>query len=171
MKELSDIAVVGLAVMGENLILNMESKGFTVTAFNRSTDKVERFVNGRAKGKNIRGVYSAEEMVQSLAKPRKVMLMIKAGQAVDATIETLIPLLDKGDIIIDAGNSHFPDTERRTKELAEKGYSFIGMGVSGGEEGAGTAAGSAGACGHDFSARRHSDRNRRQDPVGYLHEI
>jgi 6-phosphogluconate dehydrogenase len=114
----------------------MESKGFTVTAFNRSTDKVEKFVNGRAKGKNIRGVYSAEEMVQSLAKPRKVMLMIKAGQAVDATIETLIPLLDKGDIIIDGGNTHFPDTNRRTEYVESKGLRYIGTGVSGGEEGA-----------------------------------
>lgn len=136
MKELSDIAVVGLAVMGENLILNMESKGFTVTAFNRSTNKVEKFVNGRAKGKNIRGVFSVEEMVQSLAKPRKIMLMVKAGQAVDATIETLIPLLDKGDIIIDGGNTHFPDTNRRTAYVESKGLRYIGTGVSGGEEGA-----------------------------------
>lgn len=136
MKELSDIAVVGLAVMGENLILNMESKGFTVTAFNRSTDKVKKFVNGSAKGKNIRGVYSVEEMVQSLAKPRKVMLMVKAGQAVDASIETLIPLLDKGDIIIDGGNTHFPDTNRRTEYVESKGLRYIGTGVSGGEEGA-----------------------------------
>ena len=136
MKELSDIAVMGLAVMGENLILNMESKGFTVTAFNRSTDKVEKFVNGRAKGKNIRGAFSIEEMVQSLAVPRKIMLMVKAGNAVDATIETLIPHLSKGDIIIDGGNTHFPDTNRRVEYVESKGLRYIGTGVSGGEEGA-----------------------------------
>ena len=136
MKQKSDIAVVGLAVMGENLILNMESKGFTVTAYNRSTDKVEKFVNGRAKGKNIRGAYSIEEMVAQLSSPRKVMLMVKAGQAVDSTIETLIPLLDKGDIIIDGGNTHFPDTNRRTAYVESKGLRYIGTGVSGGEEGA-----------------------------------
>ncbi len=136
MQEKSDIAVVGLAVMGENLILNMESKGFTVTAFNRSTDKVEKFVNGRAKGKNIRGAYSVEEMVQSLAKPRKVMLMVKAGDAVDMTIETLLPHLEAGDIIIDGGNTHFPDTDRRVKYVESKGLHYIGSGVSGGEEGA-----------------------------------
>jgi len=136
MKALSDIAVVGLAVMGENLILNMESKGFTVTAFNRSTDKVEKFINGRAKGKNIRGVFSVEEMVQSLNKPRKVMLMVKAGQAVDDFIETLLPFLEKGDIIIDGGNTHYPDTNRRVAYVESKGLRYIGTGVSGGEEGA-----------------------------------
>jgi 6-phosphogluconate dehydrogenase len=136
MKEKSEIAVVGLAVMGENLILNMESKGFTVTAYNRSTDKVENFLNGRAKGKNIRGAFSVEEMVESLEKPRKIMLMVKAGQAVDAMIDTLIPLLDKGDIIIDGGNTHFPDTNRRTAYVESKGLRYIGTGVSGGEEGA-----------------------------------
>ncbi|NJM15484.1 MAG: decarboxylating NADP(+)-dependent phosphogluconate dehydrogenase [Bacteroidales bacterium] len=136
MKKLSDIAVVGLAVMGENLILNMESKGFTVTAFNRSTDKVERFVNGRAKGKNIRGAMSIEEMVASLERPRKVMLMVKAGRAVDEFIETLLPLLEEGDIIIDGGNTHFPDTNRRTAYVESKGLLYIGTGVSGGEEGA-----------------------------------
>lgn len=136
MKELSDIAVVGLAVMGENLILNMESKGFTVTAFNRSTDKVEKFINGRAKGKNIRGAFSVEEMVGSLSKPRKVMLMIKAGKPVDDFIETLIPHLEKGDIIIDGGNTHYPDTNRRVAYVESKGLRYIGTGVSGGEEGA-----------------------------------
>jgi 6-phosphogluconate dehydrogenase len=136
MKELSDIAVVGLAVMGENLILNMESKGFTVTAYNRTTDKVEKFVNGRAKGKNIRGAYSVEELVTSLSKPRKVMLMVKAGKAVDDFIETLIPHLEKGDIIIDGGNTHYPDTNRRVAYVESKGLRFIGTGVSGGEEGA-----------------------------------
>ncbi len=136
MKALSDIAVVGLAVMGENLILNMESKGFTVTAYNRSTNKVDNFIEGRAKGKNIRGVHSVEEMVASLEKPRKVMLMIKAGQAVDASIESLIPHLEPGDIIIDGGNTHYPDTNRRTKYVESKGLRYIGTGVSGGEEGA-----------------------------------
>ena len=136
MKEKSDIAVVGLAVMGENLILNMESKGFTVTAFNRSTDKVEKFVNGRANGKNIRGAYSIEEMVASLSKPRKVMLMVKAGKAVDDFIDLLIPHLEAGDMIIDGGNTHFPDTDRRVKYVEGKGLRYIGTGVSGGEEGA-----------------------------------
>ncbi|GLS82769.1 decarboxylating NADP(+)-dependent phosphogluconate dehydrogenase [Paraferrimonas haliotis] len=136
MKDKSDIGLVGLAVMGENLILNMESKGFTVTAFNRSYAKVEKFINGRAQGKNIRGAATIEAFVESLATPRKVMLMVKAGQAVDDFIEKLLPLLDKGDIIIDGGNSHFPDSNRRTEYLASKGIHFIGSGVSGGEEGA-----------------------------------
>ena len=136
MKTLSDIGLVGLAVMGENLILNMESKGYTVTAYNRSVDKVNKFIAGRAEGKNIRGAASIEELVQSLAKPRKIMLMVKAGQPVDDMIEQLIPHLEQGDIIIDGGNSHFPDTNRRTKYLESKGLLFIGTGVSGGEEGA-----------------------------------
>ena len=136
MKELSDIGVIGLAVMGENLILNMESKGFTVTAFNRSVDKVDHFINGRAKGKNIVGAHSIAELVNSLKTPKKVMLMVKAGKPVDDFIELLIPHLSKGDIIIDGGNSHFPDTERRTQYLESKGLLFIGTGVSGGEEGA-----------------------------------
>ncbi|UTF61624.1 decarboxylating NADP(+)-dependent phosphogluconate dehydrogenase [Gilvimarinus sp. DA14] len=136
MKTLSDIGLVGLAVMGENLILNMESKGFTVTAYNRSVEKVTNFIEGRAKGKNIRGAESIEELVNSLEKPRKIMLMVKAGAPVDAFIEQLIPHLDKGDIIIDGGNTHFPDTNRRVEYLREKGIHFIGAGVSGGEEGA-----------------------------------
>jgi 6-phosphogluconate dehydrogenase len=136
MKEQSDIGVIGLAVMGENLILNMESKGFSVAAYNRSVDKVDHFVNGRAKGKNIYGAKSIEDLVGSLKSPRKVMLMVKAGKPVDDFIEKLIPHLSKGDIIIDGGNSHFPDTERRTKYLESKGLLFIGTGVSGGEEGA-----------------------------------
>ena len=106
MKPLSDIGLIGLAVMGENLVLNMESKGFQVSVFNRTTEKVDNFVNGRAKGKNIKGTYSLEELVKSLERPRKVMLMIKAGSAVDASIESLIPLLEPGDIIIDGGNTH-----------------------------------------------------------------
>lgn len=136
MKTLSDIGLIGLAVMGENLILNMASKGYTVTAYNRSTDKVEHFINGRAKGMSIRGAYSVEELVNSLASPRKIMIMVKSGAPVDATIEQLVPHLDKGDIIIDGGNTHFPDTIRREKYLAEKGIHFVGAGVSGGEEGA-----------------------------------
>lgn len=136
MKALSDIGLIGLAVMGENLILNMESKGFTVTAFNRSTDKVDSFINGRAKGKNIRGAHSVEEFVASLERPRKVMLMVKAGKAVDDFIDILIPHLEAGDIIIDGGNTHFPDTNRRTQYVESKGLLYIGTGVSGGEEGA-----------------------------------
>ena len=136
MNEVSDIGVIGLAVMGENLILNMESKGFHVTAYNRSVDKVENFVSGRAKGKNIYGAKSIEDLVSSLKSPRKVMLMVKAGKPVDDFIDLLIPHLDKGDIIIDGGNSHFPDTERRVKYVESKGLYFIGTGVSGGEEGA-----------------------------------
>ncbi len=132
----ADIAVIGLAVMGENLVLNMESKGFTVAVYNRTTEKVDNFINGRAKGKNIIGTHSLEELVSVLEKPRKIMLMIKAGPAVDKTIDALIPLLDKGDIIIDGGNTHFPDTDRRTKYVESKGLLYIGTGVSGGEEGA-----------------------------------
>lgn len=132
----ADIGLIGLAVMGENLVMNMESKGFTVAVFNRSTEKVSAFIEGRAKGKNIIGTYSIEELVGSLKKPRKIMLMVKAGKPVDDFIELLIPHLDEGDIIIDGGNSHFPDSIRRTKYLEEKGLMFIGTGVSGGEEGA-----------------------------------
>ena len=132
----SDIGLIGLAVMGENLVMNMESKGFTVSVYNRTTEKVKNFVEGRAKGKNIVGTYSLEELVASLEKPRKVMMMIKAGSAVDSTIESLIPLLEEGDIIIDGGNSHFPDTARRTAYVESKGLLYIGTGVSGGEEGA-----------------------------------
>ncbi len=132
----ADIGVVGLAVMGENLILNMESKGFTVACFNRTTSKVDDFINGRAAGKNIVGAQSIEELVESLETPRKVMCMIKAGGAVDVFIDQVIPLLDKGDVIIDGGNSHFPDTIRRTEYVESKGLLYIGTGVSGGEEGA-----------------------------------
>ncbi|MBO4893985.1 MAG: decarboxylating NADP(+)-dependent phosphogluconate dehydrogenase [Clostridia bacterium] len=132
----SDIGLIGLAVMGENLVMNMESKGFTVSVYNRTTEKVKKFVEGRASGKNIVGTYSLQELVDSLEKPRKVMMMIKAGKAVDDTIESLIPLLEEGDIIIDGGNSHFPDTIRRTEYVESKGLLYIGTGVSGGEEGA-----------------------------------
>ena len=136
MEKQADIGIVGLAVMGENLVLNMESKGFTVAVFNRTVEKVEDFVNGRANGKNIIGTQSVEEFVSSLAKPRKVMLMVKAGKPVDAFIDQVIPFLEKGDIIIDGGNSHFPDTIRRTEYVESKGLLYIGTGVSGGEEGA-----------------------------------
>ena len=132
----SDIGLIGLAVMGENLVMNMESKGFTVSVYNRTADKVTNFTSGRAKGKNIVGTYSLKELVDSLAKPRKVMMMIKAGAAVDGMIDSLIPLLEKGDIIIDGGNSHFPDTARRTAYVESKGLLYVGTGVSGGEEGA-----------------------------------
>lgn len=132
----ADIGLIGLAVMGENLVMNMESKGFTVAVYNRSTEKVKNFVEGRAKGHDIIGTYSLEELVESLEKPRKVMMMVKAGSPVDDFIEKLIPLLDKGDVIIDGGNSHFPDTARRTEYVESKGLLYIGTGVSGGEEGA-----------------------------------
>src|SRR5664279_430054 len=132
----ADIGLVGLAVMGENLVLNMESHGFTVAVFNRTIDKVDNFVNGRGKGKNVIGCHSIEDLVGNLKSPRKIMLMVKAGKPVDDFIELLIPHLQKGDIIIDGGNSHFPDTIRRTKYLESKGFLFIGTGVSGGEEGA-----------------------------------
>lgn len=132
----ADIGLVGLAVMGENFILNMESKGFTVACFNRTVSKVDDFMNARAKGKNIIGCHSVEEFVSSLERPRKVMLLVKAGGAVDAFIDQVLPLLEDGDIIIDGGNSHFPDTIRRTEYVESKGKLYIGTGVSGGEEGA-----------------------------------
>jgi 6-phosphogluconate dehydrogenase len=136
MTQKSDIGLIGLAVMGENLVLNMESKGFRVSVFNRTVEKVDKFINGRGAGKNFYGAHSLEDLVQSLASPRKVFLMVKAGQAVDDFIEKLIPLLDPGDIIIDGGNTHFPDTARRTAYVESKGLLYIGTGVSGGEEGA-----------------------------------
>ena len=136
MKELSDIGLIGLAVMGENLVLNMESKGFRVSVYNRTVEKVDKFIAGRGAGKNFYGAHSLEDLVASLKAPRRVFLMVKAGQPVDDFIEKLIPLLDKGDIIIDGGNSHFPDTARRTAYVESKGLQYIGTGVSGGEEGA-----------------------------------
>jgi 6-phosphogluconate dehydrogenase len=132
----ADIGLIGLAVMGENLVLNMESKGFTVAVFNRTTDKVTRFAEGRGKGKKIIPAYSIQELISNLKRPRKVMLMVKAGQPVDDNLEMIIPLLEPGDIIIEGGNSHFPDTIRRTKYVESKGLLYIGTGVSGGEEGA-----------------------------------
>jgi 6-phosphogluconate dehydrogenase len=136
MNQLADIGLVGLAVMGENLVLNMESKGFTCAVYNRTTEKVDTFINGRGKGKKFIGTHTIAELVSNLKRPRKVMLMVKAGKAVDDFIELLIPHLEPGDIIIDGGNTHFPDTDRRTKYLESKGLLFIGTGVSGGEEGA-----------------------------------
>jgi len=135
-KSKADIGLVGLAVMGENLVLNMESHGFTVAVYNRTVEKVDNFINGRGKGKNLVGTHSIEELISSLKSPRKIMLMVKAGKPVDDFIEMLIPHLEKGDIIIDGGNSHYPETTRRTKYLEEKGLLYIGTGVSGGEEGA-----------------------------------
>ena len=132
----ADIGLIGLAVMGENLVLNMESKGFTVAVFNRTVSKVDDFTNGRANGKNIIGCHSIEELVSNLQSPKKVMMLVKAGKAVDDFIDMLIPHLEPGDIIIDGGNSHFPDTIRRTKYVEDKGLLYIGTGVSGGEEGA-----------------------------------
>jgi len=132
----ADIGLIGLAVMGENLVLNMESKGFTVAVYNRTYAKTEEFLNGRAKGKKIIGNKTFEELAKNLKKPRKVMIMVRAGEPVDQTIHALIPVLEKGDIIIDGGNSHFPDSNRRMKELESKGLLFVGSGVSGGEEGA-----------------------------------
>ena len=132
----ADIGLIGLAVMGENLVMNMESKGFTVAVFNRTAEKVTNFINGRAAGKNVIGTYSLEELVSELKTPRKVMMMVKAGAPVDALIDQLLPLLEDGDIIIDGGNSHFPDTIRRTEYVESKGKLYIGTGVSGGEEGA-----------------------------------
>ena len=132
----ADFGLVGLAVMGENLVLNIESRGFTVAVYNRTVEKVDHFVQGRAKGKKIIGAHSISELVAALKKPRKIMLMVKAGKPVDEFIEQIIPHIEQGDIIIDGGNSHYPDSIRRTKYLESKGFLFIGTGVSGGEEGA-----------------------------------
>jgi len=131
-----DIGIIGLAVMGENLALNMESKGFSVAVFNRTTEVTEKFASGRGKGKNIQPARTMEEFVEALKKPRKAMIMVKAGAPVDAVINQLAPLFDKGDVIIDGGNSLFTDTQRRGKELEDRGIHFVGCGVSGGEEGA-----------------------------------
>lgn len=136
MAEKADIGLIGLAVMGENLALNMEKHGFRTAVYNRHTGKVDAFVTGRGAGKNFVGCHSIEDLCNSLKSPRKIMMMVKAGSPVDELIEQLIPHLDAGDIIIDGGNSFFTDTIRRTRYLAEKGLYFIGAGVSGGEEGA-----------------------------------
>jgi 6-phosphogluconate dehydrogenase len=132
----ADIGLIGLAVMGENLVLNMESHGYTVAVFNRTTAKVDAFTASRAKGKKIIGCHTVQELVATLKRPRKVMIMVKAGPAVDAVIDEVAPLLEPGDVVIDGGNTHYPDTTRRTRALQEKGLLFVGTGVSGGEEGA-----------------------------------
>jgi 6-phosphogluconate dehydrogenase len=136
MPQQCDLGLIGLAVMGENLALNIESRGNHVAVFNRTTEKVDEFMAGRAKGKKFVGCHSLEDLVKNLAKPRKVMMMVKAGPAVDDLINTLLPLLEKGDILIDGGNTYYADTERRTKEVEAKGLLYVGTGVSGGEEGA-----------------------------------
>jgi len=133
---LSDIGLIGLAVMGENLVLNMESKGFSVSVYNRTTEVTEKFAAGRAKGKRITPTRTIEEFVSSLSRPRKIMIMVKAGNAVDAVIQQLLPHLEKGDVVIDGGNSLFTDTQRREADLSGKGLNYLGIGVSGGEEGA-----------------------------------
>ncbi|HWV23844.1 MAG TPA: NADP-dependent phosphogluconate dehydrogenase, partial [Thermomicrobiales bacterium] len=130
------VGVVGLAVMGENLALNIERNGFKPVVYNRTTARTEEFLNDRAKGKDIVGAKTIEEFVATLERPRRIILLVKAGAPVDAVIEELTPYLDQGDIVIDGGNSLFTDTERRSRELADKGFNFVGMGVSGGEEGA-----------------------------------
>ena len=133
----ADIGLIGLAVMGQNLVLNMNDKGYSVAVFNRTVSKVDDFLNGAASGREtILGAHSVEELSSMLERPRKVMLMVKAGEVVDTFIDMVVPYLEEGDLIIDGGNSHFPDTVRRTKALAEKGILYIGTGVSGGEEGA-----------------------------------
>ena len=132
----ADIGLIGLAVMGENLVLNMESHGYTVAVFNRTTAKVDEFIGGRGQGKKLVGCHTVQDLVASLKRPRKIMIMVKAGPPVDAVIDELTPLLEPGDILIDGGNTHYPDTTRRARALKEKGLLFVGTGVSGGEEGA-----------------------------------
>ena len=134
--EKADIGLIGLAVMGQNLVLNMADHGYRVAVFNRTTSKVDEFINGPAKDKNIIGTYDLEELVAALEKPRKVMLMVKAGEVVDRFIDLLLRFLEPGDVIIDGGNSYYPDTTRRTAYLRENDLHFIGTGISGGEEGA-----------------------------------
>ncbi len=132
----SQIGIIGIGVMGENLALNFESKGFSVSVFDIDQKKVEKFVNGRAKEKNIKGAYSYSEFAGQLAKPRRALMMVTAGKTVDVVIEAMLPFMESGDILIDGGNTHFPDTTRRVKYLESKGMQFVGSGVSGGEEGA-----------------------------------
>ncbi|MGM0812614.1 decarboxylating NADP(+)-dependent phosphogluconate dehydrogenase [Thioalkalivibrio sp.] len=132
----ADIGLIGLAVMGQNLVLNMADHGYRVAVFNRTTSRVDEFLDGPARGQSITGCHSMEELVASLSRPRKVMLMVKAGAVVDEFIAALVPLLEPGDVIIDGGNSHYPDSTRRTRELREHGLHFVGTGISGGEEGA-----------------------------------
>jgi len=135
-RESCDIGLIGLAVMGQNLVLNMNDHGYRVAVFNRTVSKVDEFIHNEAAGTRVVGTHSIEEFIQALKRPRRAMLMVKAGSTVDEMIAGLLPHLEEGDILIDGGNSHYPDTNRRTKELAEKGILFIGTGVSGGEEGA-----------------------------------
>ena len=132
----ANIGMIGLAVMGENLALNMLSKGYRVAVYNLETERVDAFVQGRAKGKAVIGTYSIQSLVEHVEKPRKIMMMIRAGKPVDSVIDQLLPYLEPGDVIIDGGNTHFPDTIRRTKKVEEKGIYYVGAGVSGGEEGA-----------------------------------
>ncbi|MBT8492661.1 MAG: decarboxylating NADP(+)-dependent phosphogluconate dehydrogenase [Deltaproteobacteria bacterium] len=132
----ADIAVIGLAVMGRNLVLNLDDHGYTVAAYNRTVERTDEFLAGEAAGTKVIGTRTIEDMVAALERPRRVLIMVKAGRAVDAVIDQLTPLLDEGDIIIDGGNSHYPDSDRRTDALADKGILFVGMGISGGEEGA-----------------------------------
>src|SRR6186713_490614 len=136
MQPTGDIALIGLAVMGQNLILNMNDHGFTVVAYNRTTEKVDAFLANEAKGTKVIGAHSIEEMVSKLKRPRRVMMLVKAGKPVDDFIDQVIPHLEPGDIIIDGGNSLFEDTARRVKYVESKGMLYIGTGVSGGEEGA-----------------------------------
>ena len=132
----ADIGLIGLAVMGQNLVLNMNDHGFTVAVFNRTTSKVDDFLEGPAHGTKVIGTHSIKELIESLKRPRRIMLMVKAGEAVDSFIDQCLPFLESGDIIIDGGNSLFTDSNRRCNALAEKGIIFIGAGISGGEEGA-----------------------------------
>ena len=136
MSDLCDFGLIGLAVMGENLALNVESRGYRVAVYNRTTEKVDHLVEGRAQGKQFVGCHSLDELVNHLKPPRVVMMMVKAGSAVDALIEQLVPLLSPGDILVDGGNTHFADTERRTRDVERSGVLYVGTGVSGGEEGA-----------------------------------
>ncbi len=136
MSELCDFGLIGLAVMGENLALNIESRGYKIAVFNRTTSVVDHLIQGRAAGKKFVGCHSLEELVNAVATPRKIMIMVKAGAPVDSLIEQLIPLMSPGDVIIDGGNEHYTNTERRTKYIESKGMLFVGTGVSGGEEGA-----------------------------------
>ncbi len=136
MSELADFGLIGLAVMGENLALNIESRGYRIAVFNRTTEKVDELVNGRAMGKKFVGCHSLQDLVKAVKAPRKIMMMVKAGDAVDQLIDQLIPLLSPGDVLIDGGNEYYSNTERRTKYVESKGLLYIGTGVSGGEEGA-----------------------------------
>src|SRR4030095_3042643 len=132
----ADIALIGLAVMGQNIVMNMNDHGFTVAVYNRTSSVTDEFLGTTAKGSKVVGTHTLEELVGALKNPRRVFILVKAGAAVDAVIDQLVPLLEQGDIVIDGGNSHFPDSERRFNKLKEKGLRFIGTGVSGGEEGA-----------------------------------